>query len=131
MAGKKRREQQREGGHVRGLLRWPDHGARASPPAPGPSGHQRTGLTGGSVDERRRPPLRRVARKLRLRIRGDGTGRQEFEYSFRLRNLRHISVVSGSRSALQYQCKISARNDSVLDFNGGARGLRRVLEKGS
>ena len=45
--------------------------------APGAQSDQRAGVARRSVDERRRPSLRRAARELRVRVRGVRAGRQE------------------------------------------------------
>ena len=90
----------------------------ASDPAAPPSraqGHQRAGLARRPMDERRRPPLRRSARELRLRVRRHGAGRQEQEHPLRLRHLRHLPVVSRPRPALEHQRQISPRLHSVLE----------------
>ena len=64
-----RAEQQRQGRDVRRLLRRSDLGDDAAAAASGAGRDLGTGVARRSVDERRRPSLRRAARELRVRIR--------------------------------------------------------------
>ena len=66
-------------------------------------GHQRAGLAGRSVDERRRSSLRSATRELRLRIRGDGASGQKREHPLRFRHLRHLRLVLESGPPHQSQ----------------------------
>ena len=63
-------------------------------PHPGAQGDQRAGVAGRPVDERRRPPLRRAARELHVRVRRLRAGRQDQEHAFRLRRYDTLRVVS-------------------------------------
>ena len=55
-------------------------------------------------------------------------GGQEREHALRLRDLRHLLLVSRARPAVEHQREVPARIDSVLELDRRASRLRRVLE---
>ena len=117
LAGEERAEQQRQGRHVRRLVRRPHLGDDAAAPASGAEGDLRAGVARRSVDERRRPSLRRAAGELRVRVRGLRAGGQEREHALQLRDLRHVFLVSRTSA----RSRTSTRSICTARFRTGTR----------
>ena len=115
LAGQERAEQQRQGRHVRRVVRRPHLGDDAAASASGAEGDLRTGVARRPVDERRRPPLRGAARELRVRVRG-ATNRRTRTRT-RISSSRPTTPTPGISTSAR--SRTSTRNISTAPFRTG------------